>query len=59
MGDAGDGSGFSQTDSNGMVGSALRAVIGVISVKKVNVIDGFGLSTRGGMPSDRLFDENG
>lgn len=51
-GEAGAGTGFSQTVSNGAVGSALRAVMGVMSVKKVNVIDGFGLSTRGGIPSD-------
>lgn len=43
--------GLSHTVSNGMVGSELNAVIGVISVKKVNVIDGFGLSTSGGIPS--------
>ena len=46
--------GHSQTGSNAMVGSALRLVMGVMSVKKVYVIGGLGLSTSGGMPSARV-----
>ena len=35
-----------------LAGSVLLNVMGVISVKKVKVIEGFGLSTRAGIPSE-------
>lgn len=48
-----EGTGLSQSGSNAMVGSALRLVMGVMSVKNVYVIGGLGLSTSGGIPSAR------
>jgi len=53
------GTGHSQTGSNAMVGSALRLVMGVMSVQNVYVIGGLGLSTCGGMPSARVQDVHG
>ena len=44
---------------NAMVGSALRLVMRVMSVKNVYVIGGLGLSTCGGMPSARVQDVHG
>lgn len=38
-------------ETSRLVDSLLLNVIGVMSVKKVNVIDGFGFSTRAGIPS--------
>jgi len=48
------GAGLSHVLSPGAVGSRLRAVMGVISVKNVKVIDVFGLSTSGGIPSTSI-----
>ena len=54
-----NGTGHFQTGSDAMVGSVLRLVMGVMSVKNVYVIGGLGLSTSGGMPSARVQDVHG
>jgi len=46
-----EGAVLSHVFSQGIVGSMLKAVMGVISVKNVYVIDVLGLSTSGGIPS--------
>jgi hypothetical protein len=45
------GAGLSHVLSQGAVGSRLKAVMGVMSVKNVNVMDALGLSTSGGIAS--------